>query len=49
MKDNQYYLCKNFVVLTYFFFTYIKKVVYLSKAGKENIINFQTWSLLLSL
>ena len=25
-----------------YFFTYIKNVVYLSKTGKENIINFQT-------
>ena len=48
MKDNKYYLFKNIVVLTYIFLTYVKKVVYLSKAGKENIINFQTCPLLLS-
>ena len=48
MKDNKYYLCNNIVVLTYFFHLHLK-VVYLSKTGKDNIINFQTGPLLLSL
>ena len=42
-------LKKHCSVDLYFIFTYIKKVVHLSKTGKENIINFQTGPLLLSL
>ena len=31
MKDNKYFVVKNNIALTYIFFTYIKKMVYLTK------------------
>ena len=37
MIDNKYSLCKHIVVLTYIFFTYIKKSGIPLKTGKENI------------
>ena len=47
-ERQQEFRCKNIVVLTYFFFTFIKKWYTLQKTGKENIANFQTGPFLLS-
>ena len=36
-ERQQVFRCKNIVTLTYIFFTYTKKMVYLTKTCKENI------------
>ena len=39
MKDNKYYPCKNFVVLTYIIFIYVKKKWYTSQKQAKKIYN----------
>ena len=47
-EREQVFRCKNIVALTYLFSPTLKKMVYLTKTGKENITSFQTGPLLLS-